>query len=126
MKKLTIAMATVAMAAFPAAAQEAPRTPAAPAQGQSSRPQTQAGRLIFFNQPNYNGEDYEIDSLKRTFRWDYNIRSIAIHPGDRWELCAQPRFSGCIVLDRSVPDATMVGITASIGSLRPAPAAAAR
>ena len=118
---MMIVLALAAMAAVPAAAMQGQTPAPAPAR---QGPQTEPGKMIFYNQPNYNGEEYEIESLKRVFRWDYNIRSIAIHPGDRWELCAQPRFAGCIILDRSVPDATMVGITASIGSLRPAPAAA--
>ena len=119
MNKMMMTLALAAAAAVPASPIEA-QTPTPP----TLRVQTEPGRLIFYNQPNFNGEEMEIDSLRRIFRWDYNIRSIAIHPGDRWELCAQPRFSGCIVLDRSIPDATMVGITASIGSVRPAPAPA--
>ena len=89
-------------------------------------PQTMQGRMILFNQPNYNGEDMEIDGVRRVLRWDYHPRSIAIHPGDRWEICALPRFQECITLGRSVPDAELIGIPAGrdIGSIRPAQAPA--
>lgn len=118
MRNLAILSALAIAAAMPAQAQ----APAAPAR----QPQVDSGRIIFYNQTNYNGEDWEIDSATPRFHWDYNIRSFAIHPGERWQICARPRFQECIVLDRSIPDATLVGITASIGSVRPAPEGAPR
>jgi hypothetical protein len=118
MKKLTILAAIGAAAlAVPAVAQQQGQGPS----GRAS-PQVDPGRLMFYDQANYNGVGYEVDSMKATFQWDYNIRSIGIHPGERWQVCAQPHFRNCIILDRSIPDATMVGITGSIGSVRPAPA----
>ncbi|HYI63516.1 MAG TPA: hypothetical protein VEW71_01385 [Allosphingosinicella sp.] len=121
MKKFAIALASAALAAVPAASMQSQ-----PPSQSARQPQTERGTVIFYDQTNYNGRSNEIDSATRIFHWDYNIRSIAIHPGDRWQICARRRFDGCIVLDRSVPDATMVGITASIGSVRPAPEGAAR
>jgi hypothetical protein len=118
MRNLAILSALAISAAMPAAAQ----APAAPAR----QLQVDPGRIIFYSQTNYNGEDWEIDSATSRFRWDYNIRSFAMHPGDRWQICARPRFQECIVLDRSIPDASLVGITASIGSVRPAPEGAPR
>jgi len=110
MRTKVIALALAAAAAMPAAA--------AADQG---GPQTTPGRLTLFNQTSYNGEDMEIDGQRRVLRWDYHPRSIAIHSGDRWEICARPRFQECIVLDRSVPDAEAIGIPAGrdIGSIRP-------
>jgi hypothetical protein len=116
MRNLAILSILAVAASVPAAAQ-------APAARQL---QVDPGRIIFYNQTNYNGEDWEVDSATSRFHWDYNIRSFAIHPGERWQICARPRFQECIVLDRSIPDATLVGITASIGSVRPAPADAPR
>jgi hypothetical protein len=121
MNKLTIALALASATAMPALAQPpAPAAQTAP----DRHPQVDAGRLMIYNQANYNGEEYEVDAPKRTFEWDYHPRSIAIHPGDRWEICARPRFAECITLNRSVPDTTMIGIPAGrdIGSVRPAPA----
>ncbi len=131
MKRLVIMLALAGTAAVPAAAIQAPApapapAPSSPSQARPALPQTDRGFLSFYDQVNYNGHEYEIEGPRRVFRWDYNIRAIAIHPGDRWQLCARPRFEGCIVLDRSVPDASLVGITASIGSVRPAPEGAPR
>jgi hypothetical protein len=96
--------------------------PAAAMQGQGTpRADTRQGMILFYDHPNYNGLEYGVQDATRLFQWPPNIRSLAIHPGDRWQLCARPRFHECIVLDRSIPDATMVGITRSIGSVRPAP-----
>lgn len=123
MTKAMILLAISAAAAAPAMAMQGQ------GQGQAARqPQTEAGTITFYDQVNYNGHDWDVDSAARVFHWDYHIRSFAIHPGDRWQICARPRFAECIVLDRSIPDATMVGIPAGadIGSVRPAPAGAPR
>ena len=84
------------------------------------------GELILYKEPNFNGETATIDNAMTTVRTQWNIRSLSVFPGDRWQICARPRFRGdCIILDRNVPDATMIGVTGQIGSARPAPAAAA-
>ena len=122
MKKFAIVLAIAATTvAGPAAATQAQ------AGGGRASGATPPGRLTLYNQTNYSGQAMEIDGQRRVLRWDYRPRSIAIYPGDRWEICARPRFAECITLERSVPDTTMIGIPvgAAIGSLRPAPAAAA-
>jgi hypothetical protein len=113
-----IAAMAAAILAVPAAGMQAQT-----AQPARTAPEVQAGRLMVYNQTNYNGEDYEIDAAKRTFSWDYHPRSIAMHPGDHWQICARPRFAECIILDRSIPDTTLIGIPegADFGSVRPAP-----
>jgi hypothetical protein len=115
MKNLTIAAIAAATIAVPASAMQG---------GQPShQPQTERGTITFYDQTNYNGRQWETDDATSRFHWDYYIRSVAIHPGDRWQICARPRFEECIILDRSVPDATMIGIPerARIGSVRAAP-----
>jgi hypothetical protein len=107
MKKTILGLVVAAMA-LPAAAQT---------------PQTERGTITFYDQVNYNGREWETDDATSRFHWDYRIRSVAIHPGDRWQICARPRFQECIVLDRSVNDATLIGVTNQIGSVRPAPEA---
>ena len=126
MTKLAIALAAAAIVALPAMAMQTP--PAAAPAPSGPVPQTTPGRMMIFNQTNYNGEDMEIDGPRRILRWDYHPRSLAIHPGDRWEICARPRFQDCITLSRSVADAELIGIPAGrdIGSIRPAGAPAAQ
>jgi hypothetical protein len=89
-------------------------------------PHTVHGELILFQFTNYDGDDWTVEGAKSTVHTDWNIRSVAVHPGDRWQICARSRFRDpCIILDRSVPDATMIGIDTQIGSARPAPEPAA-
>jgi hypothetical protein len=125
MKTQTIAALVAAALAVPASAMQG--TAPAPAAQDARQPQTIRGTITFYDQTDYNGRDWDVEDATSRFHWDYHIRSIAIHPGDVWQICARPRFEGCVVLNRSVRDATLIGIpeTANIGSVRPAPAAAA-
>jgi hypothetical protein len=116
MKKTMVALALAGLAAMPALA--------AIEQGQTKQvamPRTVAGRMTLFEMVNYSGDTVEIDQPRTTVHTDWNIRSLTIHPGDRWEICARPRFRDCIILDRSVPDASAIGIQGQIGSARLAP-----
>ena len=123
MKRLTIAAVVTALAAMPLAAQQG-------GQGKSKQagtPHTVAGEMILYQDKHYNGEDWVIDGPSSTVRTDWNIRSIAVHPGDRWQICARSRFrTPCIVLDRSVHDASLIGVEGQIGSARLAPPDAPR
>ena len=115
--KAAIILSAVALAAIPAMAAQQAQPERAPS------PQTRAGELALYQMVNYNGDRWLIESASPRVRTDWNIRSVAIHPGDRWQICARPRFQDpCIVLDRSVHDATLIGVEGQIGSARPAPA----
>ena len=84
------------------------------------------GELVLYKEANYNGEQHIVNEAASTVHTDWNIRSLSVHPGDRWQICARPRFRDpCIILSRNVPDATMIGIEGQIGSARPAPEPAA-
>ena len=116
MKKLFVALGAVAsIAAMPLFAQPS-------GQGAAAKMHSVKGELILYRDTNFNGEQEVIDEARSTVRADWNIRSPSIHPGDRWQICARPRFrEPCIVLTRNVADATMIGIEGQIGSARPAP-----
>lgn len=123
MKKM-VAAAVVAVLSAPAFASQPPAPPAVnasqPAEVQRG-PHTMRGELMLFQMPNYNGEQWVVNTSNRRVVTEWPIRSLTIHPGDRWQICARTGFRDCILLDRSVPDASMVGITNQIGSARPAP-----
>jgi hypothetical protein len=119
MRMLTTAAALAALLAMPLAAQQGGQGKAK----QAATPHTVAGEMMLYQNLHYGGEDYVIDAPRTAVRTDWNIRSIAIHPGDRWQICARSRYRDpCITLDRSVPDASMIGVEGQIGSARPAPA----
>jgi hypothetical protein len=110
MNRLTIVALALACAA-PAVAMQAARN--AP---------TEAGRITLYEAKNYSGDSYEIDSERRTLRTGWNTNSVAIHPGDRWQLCNRARFQEpCITLDRSIADMSALGAAGDIGSVRPMP-----
>jgi hypothetical protein len=139
MKKTMIAAAIAALS-VPAFANQQPRVPARNAQpaqpaqpaagatppAQASQgprgPHTLRGRLTLFQLPSFGGLTWVTAGASRAVETDWPIRSITVHPGDRWQICARPSFRDCIVIDRSVPDASVIGIVNQIGSARPAPA----
>lgn len=120
MKKMMTALAIAALAGVPAMAieQGAPAVKA----GESTTP---VGELGLYQMTGYNGDYVMLDRATSLVHTDWDIRSISVHPGERWQICARPRFQDCIVLDRSVPDAHMIGVQGQIGSARLAPATAA-
>ena len=97
--------------------------PAAATQTGAPRTQTEQGRIMLYEAKNYSGDSYLVDNERRTLRTGWNVYSVAIHPGDRWQLCNRARFQEpCITLDRSVPDLSVLGAAGEIGSIRPMPA----
>ena len=120
MNRMMVALALAGVAAMPAlAAGSEAQT------NQVATPHTVAGRLTLYEMKNYAGDSWEIDQPAGTVRTDWPIRSITVHPGDRWQICARPRFRECITLNRSLPDASLIGIEGQIGSARLAPDAPA-
>ena len=125
MKKIITMAALAALAAVPALATQQPAAKQGVATQPGGLPHTVAGELILFENTSYNGDSWTLDSASPTVHTDWNIRSVAMHPGDSWQICARSRFrTPCIILNRSVADATLIGIEGQIGSARPAPAAA--
>ena len=74
--------------------------------------------LIIYEMTGFNGDYYRIQQDRTTIQTEWPIRSLAIHPGDTWQICARPRFRDCIELSQSLPDASAVGIQNQIGSAR--------
>ena len=115
MRKIAIAFALAGFAAVPSLAiqQDDSR------QSGARVPHTVRGELLLFRDTNYNGTQRVVDDPSSRVQTDWPIRSLAVHPGDRWQICARPRFRDpCIVLDRSVHDATLIGVDDQIGSAR--------
>jgi hypothetical protein len=106
MRKILTLASLLALAAAPPPAQHPERS--------SARP----GELILHQMINYNGDYYTIDFDRTSVETEWNIRSISIHEGERWEICARTRYRDCIELSQSLPDASTVGINGQIGSAR--------
>lgn len=83
---------------------------------------TRAGDLGLYQGANYSGPEYLVDEERSFVQAGGIVRSVSVHPGERWLICGQPGFRGpCMVLDRSVPDAGMLGEIRRIRSARPLP-----
>lgn len=57
---------------------------------QASR--SERGVITLFEFDGYSGKRYEIDTLSRNVDIIYPINSIAVHPGETWQVCENPAF----------------------------------
>jgi hypothetical protein len=79
-----------------------------------------AGTIVFYEGPSYTGQAQDFDSRRTSVDLGFNIKSIAVHDGEKWRICAKPRLrEPCLVLTQSVPDASTLGVYGGIGSLEP-------
>lgn len=84
-----------------------------------AQPQPARGEMVLYQGSDYQGEQLVLDVAQRRVRADWAVRSLAVHPGDRWLICARSRFRGaCVVLDRSLQDISLIGDAARVGSAR--------
>jgi hypothetical protein len=114
MNRITISM----IAALSLAGGTALAAPPTPSAAHRTSPAI-AGEMILYEQTDYNGDSYSVDRDRTSVTTKWNIRSIAIHPGEKWQICVKPRYQGdCIVLPRSVNDAKVIGVQGQIGSTR--------
>jgi len=127
MRKVIVGLALGALVVVPAAAalqRQTGKQAAAPPLGPSH---TARHKLTLFEDMDYGGHGVVVERPTSAIQTGWPVRSIAIHPGDSWEVCLMSRFrEPCFVLDRSVPDASMIGIEGQIGSARRSVAARAR
>ncbi len=107
MKKLMISVTMAALLATGATAADKKASPA------------RQGELILYRDANYNGDTYMVDRDNTFVHTDWNVRSIALYPGEKWQICNKPRFQGdCLTLTDSLPDASTMGINGQVPSAR--------
>ena len=107
MKALMMAVMAAALLATGASAADKKESPA------------RQGELILYQETNYNGDNYTVDRDNTFIHTDWNIRSIALYPGEKWQVCNKPRFQGdCLILTDNLPDASTMGINGQVPSAR--------
>jgi Beta/Gamma crystallin len=75
-----------------------------------------AGTLRLFKGQNFTGETYTVDSARSALQLEMTVGSMAVFPGEKWEVCDKPRFKGSC----NVVDANMANMgTVMIQSARP-------
>ena len=107
MNRILIAVTIAALAAAPAFAK-----------AKQQRAPANSGEMILHQMTDFNGDYYTINSDRTSVETEWNIRSISIHEGEKWEVCAKPRFRECVELTHSLPDASTIGVQGQIGSAR--------
>jgi Beta/Gamma crystallin len=104
MKFLAAAAVLALLPTALASAQEAPK------------PKTEKGTMRLFKGQSFTGEAYLVDSARSSLMLEMNVGSIAVYPGEKWEVCDKPRFKGSC----NVVDADMANMgTVAIQSARP-------
>jgi hypothetical protein len=109
MNKLAAAALAAALVAAPAAAKNKNSALSAP-----------SGSIIFYSGVGYSGEESEVDRKRTSMDLGFAVRSIALHEGEKWRVCAKPRLKEpCVTISASAPDVAALGIDGGIASLEP-------
>jgi hypothetical protein len=115
MKKLILTLALAGLATSPLIAQ---RRAVPPPPGAHDT----AGEIVLYGASDFSGQSQRVTGAQASFSTPFAIRSLSIHPGDRWQICAHPNFRPpCTNVTRPMGDASILGITGQIGSIRLAP-----
>lgn len=57
------------------------------------------GTLTLFEGQKFDGDSYRVEKDDPALQHDFLVGSIAVHPGEVWELCDKPKFKGnCLTL----------------------------
>src|SRR5689334_11486200 len=113
MKKLIFALALAGIATSPLLAQ--PRRAAPPPPGAHDV----AGELVLYGAPDFSGQSQRVTGAQASLSTPFAIRSLSIRPGDRWQICANRNFQApCTTVNRPIADASIIGVTGQIGSIR--------
>jgi hypothetical protein len=118
MKKMVFALALAGLAATPLLAQ--PRPPRQPAVVPGAHPVE--GELVLHAEASFAGARQVVSRDSPTLSTPFSIRSLSLHPGDRWQVCANPSFRApCTTISQPIADAALIGVTGQVGSIRRIP-----
>lgn len=68
--------------------------PAISAEKRATGVMTDKGQLTMYEGQKFEGETVEAIKDMPSLSYDFTIGSIAVYPGEKWELCEQPRYKG--------------------------------
>lgn len=61
---------------------------------------TDKGVLTLYEGGTFTGKRYEVDTLTREMETVFSISSVAVYPGESWEVCERPAFKEpCMTID---------------------------
>ena len=101
--------AIAGLALFPAVLVSAQGAPA-------KKAKTETDTLRLYKGQSFSGESYVVDGARSSLQLEMTVGSMALYPGQKWEVCEKPRFKGVC----NVVDADMANMgTVMIQSARP-------
>lgn len=104
MKFLAAATIVGLLSAVPACAQDAPT------------PKAEKGTMRLFKGQSFTGAVHVAKDERPMLLLEHTVGSIAVYPGEKWEVCDKPRFKG----NCNIVDADMANMgTVAIQSARP-------
>ena len=69
-------------------------TPALAAEKRATGVMTDKGKLTLYEGQKFEGDTIEVLKDMPSLSYDQTIGSIAVYPGEKWELCEQARYKG--------------------------------
>jgi hypothetical protein len=84
----------------------------ATAQGTTAaKPKADAKTMRLYKGQNFTGEMYVVEGTRSSLMLEMNVGSIAVFPGEKWEVCEKPRFKGtCTIVDADMSNMGAVAI----------------
>jgi len=86
------------------------------------RPPDTRGGIVLYDDPYFRGNSLPMREPSENLRFQRfhdRAESVRVLSG-RWELCAEPRFRRCQIVDRDVPNLSSLGLNKKLSSVRPA------
>jgi hypothetical protein len=75
--------------------------------------------MVLYQQTKYNGDVFFVEKANSEIVVDWPIKSIAVHPGDKWAICLKPRYrEPCVEVTESLPDTAVIGLKGGLGSAK--------
>lgn len=76
-----------------------------------AKPKADAKTMRLYKGQNFTGEMYLVEGTRSSLMLEMNIGSIAVYPGEKWEVCEKPRFKGtCTVVEADMNNMGEVAI----------------
>ena len=114
MKKIILTLALAGLATSPLLAQPRGRAVPPPPGAHDV-----AGELVLYSAHDFTGQTQRVTGERASLSTPFAIRSLSLRPGDRWQICANRDFRPpCTTVTRPLADASIIGVTGQVGSIR--------
>mgnify|MGYP002779058557 FL=1 len=85
-----------------------------------AKPKADVKTMRLYKGQNFTGEMYVVEGTRSSLMLEMNVGSIAVYPGEKWEVCDKPRFKGtCTIVDADMNNMGEVAIQ-SARAVKPA------